>query len=57
MQYPKALMTIKELEKLGWTKDELMAIYRSRHINRDFSIAYKIGTGEELARSNLILRH
>ncbi len=41
MTYPKALMSIKELEKMGWHKEELMRIYRSRNQK----IAFKGGNG------------
>ena len=43
--YPKSFMTIKELKEMGWTEDELLAIYRNRRINRDLSIAWKTGSG------------
>ena len=42
MKYPKAVMTIKELTEMGFKDEELRAIYRSRSINRDFSIAWKM---------------
>ena len=42
MEYPKALMTIKELETMGYKRDELLEIYRSRAINRNFRIACKM---------------
>ena len=42
MEYPKALMTIKELETMGYKRDELLAIYRNRAINRKFHIAWKM---------------
>ena len=40
MVYPKAIMTIKELETLGFKSKELYAIYR----NRRQKVAWKTGT-------------
>lgn len=45
MKYPKPRMTISELNEYGWTRFELMSIYRNRAINRDHSIAEKVGKG------------
>ena len=41
MEYPKKIMTLTELTALGFSKKELLAIYRSRHQ----SIAWKGGSG------------
>lgn len=41
MQYPKKVMTIKELREMGFPKEYLMGIYRSRRQK----IAWKTGTG------------
>ena len=41
MKYPKQVMTIKELQAMGWPRDELLGIYRNRHQN----IAWKAGKG------------
>lgn len=42
MTYPKAVMTIGELEKMGFKDEWLRKIFRSRSINRDYSIAWKL---------------
>lgn len=42
MTYPKAVMTIKELVEMGYQDEWLRKIYRSRSINRDHSIAWKL---------------
>jgi hypothetical protein len=39
MEYPKAVMTIRELEGLGYPRKWLMQIYRNRHQD----IAWKTG--------------
>lgn len=31
MEYPKKIMTIKELKELGWHEPDLRAIYRMRN--------------------------
>lgn len=41
MEYPREVMTIKELEAMGFSRKWLLRIYRSRNQ----SIAWKIGTG------------
>ena len=41
MKYPKAVMTISELTEMGFTRYELMDIYRSRNQK----VARKIGKG------------
>ena len=41
MTYPKAIMTIKELEEMGFKRKELMRIFR----NRNQKIAWKTGNG------------
>lgn len=41
MTYPKAVMTINELVKMGFSDEELRKIYRSRAINRQYHIAWK----------------
>lgn len=41
MNYPKEVMTIKELEALGFSRKWLLQIFRSRNQ----SIAWKTGTG------------
>ena len=41
MKYPKQVMTIKELREMGFPKEYLMGIYRSRHQK----VAWKTGTG------------
>lgn len=41
MEYEKKVMTLKELEKMGFSKKELLQIYRSRHQ----TIAWKGGKG------------
>lgn len=53
MTYPKAVMTIKELTALGYPEEWLRAIYRSRSINRDHSIAWKMG-GEDKPHSTIL---
>ena len=45
MNYPKAVMSIKELKGMGFPEEYLRTIYRSRVINRDHSIAWKMGSG------------
>ena len=42
MNYPKQVMTITELKKMGYPDEWLRNIYRSRAINRDYSIAWKM---------------
>lgn len=51
MKYPKKVMTIRELTRtddkenpennIGFSKEWLLEIYRSRSINRQFRIAWK----------------
>lgn len=41
MEYPKKIMTLNELVKLGFKKNELLTIYR----RRNNGIAWKTGTG------------
>lgn len=53
MNYPKEVMTIKELAKMGYSDKWLRAIYRSRAINRDHSIAWKQG-GEDKPKSTIL---
>ena len=40
--YPKKFMRLTELVKMGLPKEWLYFIYRSRSINRDYSIAWKM---------------
>ena len=44
MEYPKQIMTIKELEAMGFTRKELLEAYRSRQ-NERLGIAWKTGKG------------
>lgn len=54
MKYPKAVMTIKQLHnELGFPDEWLREIYRSRAINRDHSIAWKMG-GEDKKNSTIL---
>lgn len=53
MKYPKQVMTIKELRCMGYPDEWLRAIYRSRAINRDHSIAWKMG-GEDKPNSTIL---
>jgi hypothetical protein len=53
MNYPKEVMTIKELTKMGYPEEWLRTIYRSRAINRDHSIAWKMG-GEDKRNSPIL---
>ena len=54
MRYPKAVMTIKQLhEEMGFPDEWLRNIYRSRSINRDHSIAWKMG-GEDKPKSTIL---
>lgn len=41
MEYPKKIMTLKELVSMGYKKEELLTIYR----RRNNGIAWKTGTG------------
>jgi hypothetical protein len=41
MEYPKAIMTLNELEAMGFKRKELLAIYR----RRNNGIAWKTGSG------------
>lgn len=41
MEYPKAVMTLNELETMGFKRKELLAIYR----RRNNGIAWKTGSG------------
>lgn len=45
--YPKTFMTIKELVAMGYTRGELMRIYRNRAIQRDYRIASKKNPAKE----------
>lgn len=49
MQYPKKIMTIKELTALGYPDRWLRSIYRSRHQK----IAWKMG-GEDKPNSTIL---
>ena len=49
MNYPKKVMTIKELKVLGYPEEWLRAIYRSRHQK----IAWKMG-GEDKSKSTIL---
>lgn len=51
--YPKEFMTIKELVAMGLHDEDLRRIYRSRTINREYSIAWKIG-GEDKPKSTIL---
>lgn len=42
MTYPKAVMSIKELVEMGFDDEWLRKIYRSRSINRDYKVAWKL---------------
>ena len=47
MQYPKKIMSIKELHDdepyhIGYPEEYLRAIYRSKKINRDHHIAWRM---------------
>lgn len=54
MRYPKAVMTIKQLhEEMGFPDEWLRSIYRSRSINRNHSIAWKMG-GEDKPKSTIL---
>lgn len=48
MDYPKPMMKISELTKMGYSKEWLLEIARSRVINRD----YKIVTQKNPAKKN-----
>lgn len=51
--YPKPIMTIKQLVNMGFPDEWLRNIYRSRSINRDHSIAWKMG-GEDKPKSTIL---
>ena len=53
MKYPKAIMSIPELKNMGYPDEWLRTIYRSRSINRDHSIAWKMG-GEDKPHSTIL---
>lgn len=53
MKYPKKVMTITELKRMGYPDEWLRGIYRSRAINRDHSIAWKMG-GEDKPHSTIL---
>lgn len=53
MKYKKPVMTIVELKAMGYPEKYLRAIYRSRAINRDHSIAWKMG-GEDKPHSTIL---
>lgn len=53
MNYPKQVMTISELKKMGFPDEWLRNIYRSRSINRDHNIAWKMG-GEDKPKSTIL---
>ena len=40
--YPKKFMRLSELTEMGLPEEWLRFIYRSRSINRDYSIAWKM---------------
>ncbi len=41
MKYPKQVMKISELTKMGFAKSELLEIARSRSINKNHAIAWQ----------------
>ena len=49
MKYPKQVMSITELKKMGYPEEWLISIYRNRHQD----IAWKIG-GEEKRNSKIL---
>lgn len=62
MKYPKKIMTIKELTEtdnpdpelnIGYPDEWLREIYRSRSINRNHKIAWKMG-GEDKPHSTIL---
>lgn len=53
MKYPKQIMTIKELREMGYPDEWLRTIYRSRTINKNHSIAWKMG-GEDKPHSTIL---
>lgn len=53
MEYPKQVMSIKELKAMGYPEEYLRMIYRSRSINRSHSIAWKMG-GEDKPHSTIL---
>lgn len=53
MKYPRQVMTITELKDMGYPVKWLREIYRSRSINRDHSIAWKMG-GEDKPHSTIL---
>lgn len=53
MTYKKAIMTISELKEMGYPDEWLRNIYRSRSINRDHRIAWKMG-GEDKPKSTIL---
>lgn len=58
MKYPKKVMTIKELHEdepyhIGYPDEWLREIYRSRTINRNHKIAWKMG-GEDKPHSTIL---
>lgn len=53
MKYEKPVMTITELKKMGFPDEWLRSIYRSRTINRNHCIAWKMG-GEDKPKSTIL---
>ena len=53
MKYAKQVMTITELKKMGFPDEWLRSIYRSRTINRNHRIAWKMG-GEDKPKSTIL---
>lgn len=47
MTYPKPVMTITELSKMGYPEEWLREIFRSRVINRHHAIAWKMRPDKE----------
>ena len=55
MTYPKEVMTIKELKKMGFPDEWLRSIYRNRNIQKEYCIAWKMG-GEDKPHSTILFR-
>ena len=47
MKYPRKVMRINELRDMGYPDEWLRSIYRSRPINRDHSIAWKMDSSKQ----------
>lgn len=47
MKYPKPRMKISELEELGYKRDYLLSIAKSRGINRTYKIASRLNEGKK----------